>query len=546
MFGAAYDDGGRLKEVTYPTFSVTYSYNTTTGLLERVSDSFTNYVNFYYDDDRRVTGISRSNGVYTTLTWDAGNRLTRIQDNPSIGSGLIDLQYTLDAAGQVTQVNMTAPLDPSGFLTAGMDSFTYDAASRVSTSGYAYDNRGRLTTSPDSTYIWDGAPGLIGINSTTLTYNGWGDLITRTEDGKTMKYYYNYALGLTPIVSEMDEVTGIVRYYIWTPGGRLLYMIDAANNNKVYFYHFDFSGSTLALTDSTGAVTDKYAYDPYGELLSHQGTNQQPFTFLGRWGIRQECPSTGSGCGTLYHIRARYYDAVTQRFLSRDPVWPLIADPIQLNPYQYGGNEPIAHLDIAGGPEVYNDLWKYDPTNNNWGPVTPPGGKTPTEATGQALDQRFKWVEDLMREWDKGVGQGESAWKESTSVLSTATPCSKVSTKIDLDAPPLPRCVPKTQVTQYICVPGGSASNYNPIYIRGEEVIVPNMAPVATCDIVIGKPTGAGDILKAQKKYLLEADYDPTDNYPVSFVRVEVSSSGPSGPLVSKPSPVHLWLYYNP
>ena len=98
--------------------------------------------------------------------------------------------------------------------------------------------------------------------------------MTRTEGGNTIHYYYNYAIGLKPIVAEKNDTTGqFLRYYVWTPGGSLLYMIDAVNNNTVYFYHFDRTGSPLALTDSPGTVTDTYAYAPYGELLGHQGIN---------------------------------------------------------------------------------------------------------------------------------------------------------------------------------------------------------------------------------------------------------------------------------
>lgn len=364
-FRAAYDDAGRLKTVTYnpalsgvegnSTFTVTYTYDATTGLLTKVTDSLTGtQVDFTYDNDLRLTTITRSNGVDTTLTWDNAERLTRIQDG-----AFLDLQYTLDVAGQVTKYSMTAPLDPIDFLSNSASNFTYDAASQVSTSGYTYDKRGRLTASPDHTFTWNDASRLIGIEGVTLTYNGLDDLRTRTEDGTTIHYYYSYAFGLNPIMAEQDEDTGqFLRYYVWTPDGQLLYMINAANGNKVYFYHFDRTGSTLALTDSTATVTDSYAYDPYGQLLSHQGNNPQPFTFVGRWGVRQE----GTDGSTLYHMRARYYDAVTQRFLSRDPIWPPHLDVLSINPYAYAGANPISFVDVTGDVKkilkvLYKKVW---------------------------------------------------------------------------------------------------------------------------------------------------------------------------------------------
>ncbi|MBI4456655.1 MAG: hypothetical protein HY644_12245 [Acidobacteria bacterium] len=341
-FGATFDDAGRLKSTTYNNnaLTVTYAYDAATGLLSRVSDSLTGtQLDFAYDNDFRLAGITRPNSVSTALTWDNAARLTRIQEG-----SVVDLKYTLDAAGQVAQVDVTAPLDPSTALTATSETFLYDAASQLRSDGYGYDAKGRLTASQERSYRWDGASRLVRVGATTLAYNGLGQVVARSEAGTTLHYYYNHALALTPVVAEKDEATGkFLRYYVWTPGGALLYMIDAADGNKVYFYHFDRMGSTLALTDAAGKVTDSYAYDPYGRVLAHQGIQPQPFTFVGRWGVRQEGPG-----GTLYQMRARYYDALTARFISRDPVWPEIDDPAQINPYQYARNNPLQYADFTG------------------------------------------------------------------------------------------------------------------------------------------------------------------------------------------------------
>jgi RHS repeat-associated protein len=239
---------------------------------------------------------------------------------------------------------MTVPLDPADCLTAGTDTFTYDNASQVNSTGYAHDNRGRQTASPGNGFTWDGASRLTGINGVALAYNGLNDLVTRTEGGSSLHYYYNYAIGMKPIVGEQDETNGqFLRYYVWTPDGRLLYMIDAADGNKVYFYYFDRMGSTLALTDAAGNVTDSYAYTPYGKLLQHNGSSAQPFTFIGQWGVRQE----GAG-GELYHMRERYYDAHTAAFVSRDPVWPGLSDAQSLNTYQYAKGNPRGYIDPMG------------------------------------------------------------------------------------------------------------------------------------------------------------------------------------------------------
>ena len=338
--GAAYDADGRLTRVTYQNgaFAVNYAYDNRDRLTQ-ASDTLTGtQINFAYDDAGRLTSLTRPNSVNGTYTYDAAGRLTRIQEG-----AIIDLQYGYDAAAEVTNANFTAPLDPATLLSPALSALTFDAAHQINNTGYAFDARGRQTAAPGHTYQWDGASRLVGIDNVALAYNGANNLETRTTGGVTTRYFYNHALGLTPILAERNENTlQIQRYYVWTPGGQLLYMIDAANGNAVYHYHFDRVGSTLALTAANGAVTDAYAYTPYGALLGHAGANAQPFTYVGEVGVRGE-PSAN-----LYQMRARYYDPLAARFLTRDPLWPRLADPRALNPYQYAARNPLRFIDPLG------------------------------------------------------------------------------------------------------------------------------------------------------------------------------------------------------
>ncbi len=355
-FGASYDAVGRVKTVAYNngTFTVTYVYDEKTGLLKQVTDSLTKtQIDFTYDKDLRLTNIARSNKVNTTLTWDNADRLIGLKDGE-----VSDLQYTLDDAGQVTQLSGKLPLDPSPNLQSQISNLQYDKASQVSTDGYKYDAQGRLTASPTNKLSWDADTQLIGVDSVKLSYNGLGEVISREEGGKVTRFAYNYALGLAPIVAELQDAKP-TRYYVWTPSGALLYAIDASDSNKVSHYHFDRIGSTLALTDSDGKMTDAYAYDPYGKILKHDGKNSQPFTFVGKWGVRQES-------ATLYQMRARYYDTTTAKFLSRDPIWPQITDAQEMNPYLYVRANPIGLQDPTGLSVLVDEICIYIPGQNIW------------------------------------------------------------------------------------------------------------------------------------------------------------------------------------
>src|SRR4029453_913632 len=126
------------------------------------------------------------------------------------------------------------------------------------------------------------------IEGTTLACDGLGNLTTRTVAGATTRYFHHPAIDRRPLVAERNEATNqFTRFYVWMPSGTLLYAVDA-NSKAPSFYHYDRVGSTLPPTDSTGAVTDKYAYSPAGELLGREGTSNQPFTFIGALGVRTD------------------------------------------------------------------------------------------------------------------------------------------------------------------------------------------------------------------------------------------------------------------
>ncbi|MBM4430318.1 MAG: RHS repeat protein, partial [Chloroflexi bacterium] len=342
-FAATYDDGGRLRTVTYgPGLTVTYEYETR-GLLRRVSDNLSGaWVQMTYDANARLVGVQRSSGLNATLGWDAASRLVSLQEDGQNGS--FSLGYTYDDLGRLKASSGALPLDPLAFLEEGVESFSHDAAGQLGGAGYAYDTRGRQTAAPGCIYAWDGASRLVQADGVQLTYNGLGDLRTRRAGGKTVHFYYNQAIAGAPIVAERDESSGQwLRYYVFSANGELIYLIDAVGGNKPYFYHFDRQGSTLALSDASGSVSDAYAYDPYGRLLGHAGTSAQMYTFVGMYGVRQE-----GADGLLYHMRARYYDAQAGRFLSREPLWPRLGQPADLNPYAYAGAQPTNGIDPTG------------------------------------------------------------------------------------------------------------------------------------------------------------------------------------------------------
>jgi len=119
---------------------------------------------------------------------------------------------------------------------------------------------------------------------------------------------------------------------------------------------FDGHGSVRALTDSTGAVTDTYDYDAFGNLLHSTGTTPNNYLYSGEQFDRDL---------GFYYNRARYLNTSTGRFLSADTYEGNDQDPRTLHRYLYVSNDPIDSVDPSGfftqsfGYAVEWAVWPY-------------------------------------------------------------------------------------------------------------------------------------------------------------------------------------------
>jgi RHS repeat-associated protein len=105
-----------------------------------------------------------------------------------------------------------------------------------------------------------------------------------------------------------------------------------------YTYHYNGIGSTVAMTDSSKAIVNKYFYTAFGVITNQQETVLQPFKYVGQAGVMQE-PNG------FYYMRARYYDPAIGRFISEDPIGFEGGD---VNLYAYASNNPVNFFDSNG------------------------------------------------------------------------------------------------------------------------------------------------------------------------------------------------------
>ena len=105
------------------------------------------------------------------------------------------------------------------------------------------------------------------------------------------------------------------------------------------YFIYDGHGSTRLLTNENGAVTDRYSYDGYGNLLERKGNTENDFLYTGeQYNYLIE----------LYYLRARYMDPSTGTFISMDSYAGTINDPVSLHKYLYANANPVMYRDPSG------------------------------------------------------------------------------------------------------------------------------------------------------------------------------------------------------
>jgi RHS repeat-associated protein len=113
----------------------------------------------------------------------------------------------------------------------------------------------------------------------------------------------------------------------------------------IYDYEQDGLGSATSLTNSSGALALSYTYDSFGKISNSQGSVSNPFRYTGR--------DFDSETG-LYYYRARYYDPITGRFASEDPVGFRGGGDF----YKYVANNPTNLADPMGfKPSKWKDYY---------------------------------------------------------------------------------------------------------------------------------------------------------------------------------------------
>ncbi|MFI8718411.1 RHS repeat domain-containing protein [Stenotrophomonas sp. NPDC077464] len=111
----------------------------------------------------------------------------------------------------------------------------------------------------------------------------------------------------------------------------------AAAQETVEYVHTDGLGSPVAVTDTSGTVVERTAYEPYGAVVNGAAKDGP--------GYSGHVADSATG---LSYMQQRYMDPYTATFISVDAVSAYSQPVGAFGRYRYGNNNPYKYLDPDG------------------------------------------------------------------------------------------------------------------------------------------------------------------------------------------------------
>lgn len=376
-----YDNRGNLITLEYPDHTeVHYQYDSCNRLISVIDweDRETKYT---YFDNGKLRKIENANGTVAEFEYDDWARPVGQEERTGEGNLILLQNWSRDGVGQVVQENQVFydPTDPENSVDferemvynycdnrwlndvekdGSLETHSYDdGGNLVQGSRYTYNDANRLIAFDNSPLIYDNDGNIenvmIGDTDLWLEYDSRNRLFC--SDGEVIADYEYSPQNLL----EKRTVDGIETEYVYDPLPRLSRLLmkttDDVTTKYVYglgligeevdgefkTYHYDYRGSTVAITEDDGSIIDTFEYDTYGKLLSHVGETDTPFCYNGRDGVMTE-PNG------LYYMRNRFYSPDLKRFINPDLLAGDITNAITLNRYAYANNNPVSFVDPLG------------------------------------------------------------------------------------------------------------------------------------------------------------------------------------------------------
>lgn len=299
---------GYLKSATRNNSTTNYQYDEAGNLAQR-SNATEDKTLIFTTIGQQVQSATINGAAYASLKYDpAGNMRTKTLE--AFGSDPTqEWAFDYDASNQLTHI-------------AKADKHTI----------FTYDYKGALLRkdAPDGTITY---------------YISRGYELTKLPDGSivTTKTLSGPSGTVASVSTKGDEPEGNTHFeaskQTLSPGANGSGMPVAG---EMLYFHHDQVGSTQLVTDASGAIHARMAYEPFGSIATlSYGVDSFRAKFDGlEWEYN----------GQLYHSGARFYDPLLGRFIGADNrlVGAGQFNAAGFNQYSFSGNNPIFYSDPSG------------------------------------------------------------------------------------------------------------------------------------------------------------------------------------------------------
>ena len=366
----SYDNNGNLltqltKLGTRTLSSYTYVYNDINSVIQEteILNGTTTVKDYSYNENDELIKTVKKQGSSTTTTEYV---ITLTGNKTEVTEGQVTYRATYDDFNRIKTYydgtyHITYAYDTNGNrIREGRDDntvkeYTYNKLNQLvsvkdfdgTVTTYAYDgagNRIRQTADRTNTVVKTSPAALSDSIDTFIqqlkqtpsealeTHQTENKVQTRAVTGNTTTIdYLNDELAEYPVVLVKTQDKAATKY--WYGNERLCTNED--------FYLYDGQGSVTILLSGYNSILSTYSYSDYGR----RDKKYNPFTSgSDEYGYRSEAHNSDE----TQYLRARYYDTVTELFISADGYRGNWQDPLSQNRYNYGRNNPNKYFDPTG------------------------------------------------------------------------------------------------------------------------------------------------------------------------------------------------------
>ena len=170
----------------------------------------------------------------------------------------------------------------------------------------------------------------------SYSYDALGRRVSTVNAEGTERHVYDEDW---QVIADIDGDGNVIRSYEWGEG--IDQLLAVRIGSRTYTALTDIQGTVWGYADGSGAVVARWTYDAWGNVLSEEIADgaEELRSVRYRFHGRERSAATG-----LVNFRMRWYDPVTGRWLSKDP----IGLSGGLNLYAFCDGNPVGVKDTFG------------------------------------------------------------------------------------------------------------------------------------------------------------------------------------------------------